>query len=100
MQKGIRHHHSPFGGFWGGKDDGTCQAEFRTLEGIVTDMFYGACNDFNDWLVAKASKGDKFSLYVIDKCNGGFQRVCNCRAFIGEERVVLHQKFAGTWELQ
>lgn len=61
MRNGIRIHKPPFEGHWAEKGKGYLKfAEFVSPDGIVTDQFFGTCNDFDFWMKAKACKGERF----------------------------------------
>lgn len=61
MMDGIRVHKPPFGGFWAENAGGHRKmAEFVSPEGVVTDQFFGSCNDFDIWMKGKAARGERF----------------------------------------
>lgn len=97
---GIMVHKAPFDGIWAKQATGICYAEFRNLDGTVTDRFYDSCNDFKDWFLARASRNEKFYVYVLD--GERFQRCGKMKIGYGKEdfhEFRFRQKITGNWEL-
>lgn len=57
---GITKHMPPMGDVW---PDKSLTSEFLSCPSFkVTDEFYGNCNDFNDYFLGKAARGEKFAI--------------------------------------
>lgn len=108
IKQGVRIHKPPMEGFWNNGTSHIKTAEFRNMDGKVTDAFYGNCNDFTEWFNAKASKGEKFSVYVKSggiKSEEGLIRVGRIETWIGSvytheewQTPIIQQKITGEWE--
>lgn len=96
---GIMIHKPPIDGFWFQRNGAhTKRAEIVSAEtGKVEHEFYGSCNDFEEWALALAAKGNKFVVKIM-KCDafpeGGI--AVSFRSRLGEIR--MYDDF--TWGLE
>ena len=84
------------------------RAEFVDVLGNVTDEFWGNINDFNDWFVGKAARGEQFFVVFFNRDGPAVElrRVIGYRGWIGsphdkisEASKQFYQADDMTWRL-
>lgn len=102
MKDGIMLHKPPMDGIW--SKEKRLSAEFRERDGVVTDRFYGSCNDFMDWFNAKAYRKERFNVYILGE--GRLQRVARVQTHIGPyntneewQNPFIEQEVTGEWKM-
>ena len=98
MKNGVRVHLTPFGSFFGGLPGAKkkTSAFFDPAVGKITDEFYGNCTDFNEWLVGKIAKNEKFFILGFDEEGTPFQ-VHQANGMIGEVTAKFRCNKLGQW---
>ena len=108
-QNGSRKHTiSPFRDLDGFFETHRKYAEFVDILGNVTDEFWGNINDFNDWFVGKAARGEQFFVVFFNRDGPAVElrRVIGYRGWIGsphdkisEASKQFYQADDMTWRL-
>lgn len=103
IRGGQRIHKPPFGEFIWSQTAHLLFAEFiDSATGKATDLFFGACNDFDIWFAAKAARGERFDVvlheYDSTAAEQRYDKVGKKICCINSDYGTITQNEAGTWE--